>query len=158
MALKYSKPIQGLIGICLGMLPFGDLSAQAIGQPRVHIVQSDFGGRIDRRAARVETLRDKGDRVEIRGRVCLSACTLFLGVRDVCVDTETIFGFHGPSLWGLPLDQNSFEYWSDVVASHYKPALRQWYLEVARYRLNGYHRLSGRQIIALGYAPCEKQI
>ena len=120
----------------------------------VHVVRNDMGGRIDRRAALVETLRARGDRVEIRGRVCLSSCTLFLGAHDVCVGRDTVFGFHGPSLWGLPLDHPSFEYWSKVIASHYTPVLRDWYLEVARHRLHGYHRLSGRQMIELGYEPC----
>lgn len=120
----------------------------------VHVVRNDLGGRIDRRAEMVESLRARGDRVEIRGRFCLSACTLFLGARDVCVDRDTVFGFHGPTLWGLPLDQPSFEYWSEVIANHYTPALRDWYLEVARHRLHGYHRLSGRQMIELGYTAC----
>ena len=121
---------------------------------QVVIVQNDFGGRIERRIERVDQLRARGDRVEIRGQFCLSACTLFLGSDDICIEPETIFGFHGPSLWGLPLDQTSFEYWSRVVASYYPAPLRTWYLDVARYRVNGHYRISGRQLIDLGVPRC----
>ncbi|WP_171208056.1 MULTISPECIES: hypothetical protein [unclassified Ruegeria] len=146
----------GCLVVCFAMLISVGSAPALLAQPSrvVHVIGNDLGGRIDRRVARVERLRQHGDRVEIRGRICLSACTLYLAADDVCVDADTMFGFHGPSLWGLALDAASFEYWSQLIASQYPAPLRQWYLEVARHRVNGHHRLSGQQMIELGYAPC----
>ena len=156
MTLVLWNGLRVLVWICLILAPWNMSAVRAGNLQVVHIVRNDLGGRIDRRAAWVQTLRDRGARVEIRGRVCLSACTLFLGAKRVCIDADTVFGFHAPSLWGQPLDGPSFDYWSDMIASHYNPPLRQWYLEVARHRVHGYHRLSGRQLIELGYEPCRE--
>ncbi len=87
----------------------------------------------------------------------MSSCTMFLGAGDVCIDPDTVFGFHGPSFWGLALDQPSFDYWSGVIAEHYPEPLRAWYMDRGRYRRTGFFRISGRQIITLGYPSCSVQ-
>lgn len=119
------------------------------------IVKNDRGGILAERMKEVASLRERDARVEIRGRVCLSSCTMYLGVEDVCVEPGVTFGFHGPTSYGRPLSPERFENWSQIIASHYPiEQLRQWFLETARYRTNGYYRVSGQQLINMGIPSC----
>jgi hypothetical protein len=122
------------------------------------VVKTDLGGQIGPRAIQISKMRIQRQKVEITGRFCLSSCTMFLGAGDVCIDPKTVFGFHGPSNYGLPLRRDRFEYWSTVVASHYSAPLRDWYMQTARYTTSGFLRMSGAQLIQLGYLPCQPQI
>jgi hypothetical protein len=125
--------------------------------PALFVVNSDFGGQVGPRAIRIMKMRSQGRRVEITGSLCLSSCTMFLGAGNVCINPKTVFGFHGPSYYGLPLSSARFEYWSDVIASHYSAPLKSWYMRTARYKTSGFMRLSGAQLIELGYASCQSQ-
>ncbi|MEL6957814.1 MAG: hypothetical protein AAGL89_02540 [Pseudomonadota bacterium] len=118
------------------------------------IINNDRGGLLRVRIAEIAALRDEDRPVEIRGRVCYSTCTLFLGLPNTCVLPTTTFGFHGPSNYGFPLDADTFNTASRIIATHYPPALRQWYLETGRYRINGLYRISGENIISLGVRAC----
>lgn len=118
------------------------------------VVYSDFGGRVNLRANQIITLRSNGQRVEIVGRLCLSSCTMYLGAGNVCISPETVFGFHGPSFYGAPLSKPSFDYWSDVISSFYTIPLRDWYMDTARHTKSGFLRVSGSQLIKMGYSQC----
>ena len=120
----------------------------------VKVIGNDRGGLIGARAIEVAELNTHHRRVELRGRVCYSSCTLYLGAQDLCISPQTVFGFHGPSRYGAPLDAGQFEHWSGVMARHYIPPLRNWFLDTARHRINQISRISGAQLIALGYPAC----
>lgn len=123
-------------------------------QAAVYIVNNDRGGIIGTRAAEIRRLNSSGQRVEIRGQVCLSSCTMYLGAGDVCVSPDTRFGFHGPSYYGKPLEPRYFDYWSDVLADHYPAPLRKWFMSTARYRQTGYYTILGAELIRLGVEAC----
>jgi hypothetical protein len=123
-------------------------------QASVHIVGNDRGGIVGNRAAEIRRLKSAGKRVEIRGRICLSSCTMYLGAGDVCVNPNTQFGFHGPSYYGRPLAPQYFEYWSDVIADHYPAPVREWFMTKARYKQTGYYTLLGAELIRLGVKSC----
>ncbi|MFQ1699087.1 hypothetical protein ACJ5NV_00695 [Loktanella agnita] len=130
-----------------------------LGQPitaqgAVQVIGNDRGGFIGSRAIEITELNRTGTRVELRGRVCYSACTLYLGADDLCISAGTTFGFHGPSQHGQPLPPRQFEHWSQVMASHYNPALRRWFMAQARHRISGYYRFKGTELIAMGYPAC----
>jgi hypothetical protein len=127
--------------------------AQAVPAQTV-VVENDRGGLLAERLREIARLRQSGARVEIRGRVCLSSCTMYLAVPDICVDPDVTFGFHGPSSYGRPLSPARFETWSQIMASHYPETLRRWFLSVARYRTSGYYRVSGAQLISMGTPRC----
>lgn len=110
------------------------------------VIGDDRGGLVSQRQAQVERLRQQGMRVEIRGQHCLSSCTMLLDLPNLCVHPRTRFGFHGPQGYGSPLLPAQFEHWSQIIARHYPPRLRAWYLRVARHRVNGYHTLTGTQL------------
>ncbi len=120
----------------------------------VKVVHNDRGGVVGARAQEIAGIQMRQQRVEIRGRVCLSTCTMFLGAGDVCVSPNTKFGFHGPSYYGRPLKPAQFEYWSQVIASYYPAGLKNWYLAEGRYRSKGYYTMSGAQLISMGIPQC----
>ncbi|WP_342076463.1 hypothetical protein [Yoonia sp. SS1-5] len=121
---------------------------------QVHVIGNDRGGLIGARVREIAQINAEQARVELRGRICYSSCTLYLGADDVCVSANTTFGFHGPSRYGQPLPAERFEHWSDVMARHYQPALRNWFMQEGRHRIVGYYQLRGAQLIQLGYPSC----
>ena len=134
---------------------FSTLARPAVAQSAAFIVGNDRGGVIGTRAEEVLRLKAENRRVEMRGGICLSSCTIYLGAGNVCVSPETRFGFHGPSYYGQPLLPVHFEYWSEVLASHFPLAVRQWFFDRARHRTNGYHTVLGKELIRHGVAACE---
>ena len=78
-----------------GLLLAALVAIPALAQAEVRIT-NDEGGSINQYFSRYESIRDSGDTVVIDG-VCLSACTLVLGLlpRDrVCATDGAMLGFH----------------------------------------------------------------
>lgn len=151
MALRFACLVALL---CVLLCALQALPAQAQG---VHRVRGDPGGSVADMAARVQAASRAGTRVEIGGpEPCLSACTMWLGARDVCVHPDAQLGFHGPSSqhYGIGLSPAAFDHWSRRMADHYPPRLRAWFLQTGRHRLVGFHMLTGRQVIAMGARRC----
>lgn len=117
------------------------------------IVQSDRGGMLGQRSREIRKLRAAGQRVELRG-TCLSACTMYLSLPNVCVSSSATFGFHGPTRDGQRLSDPEFDHWSQVMANNYREPLRSWFLTEARYRTSGFYKLSGAELIRIGYPQC----
>lgn len=134
----------------VGCMVFG---TSAIGQ-QVIVIGNDLGGVVGWRAAEIERINAAGTRVEIRGDVCISSCTMYLGAGNVCVSPDTDFGFHGPSFFGADLPPQDFEYWSQVIASHYNAPLRDWFMREARYRQIRQYTVTGTELIRIGYPSC----
>nr|WP_254438057.1 hypothetical protein [Ruegeria arenilitoris] len=118
------------------------------------VVGSDRGGYLHDRLAELENLKVHGIKVEIRGRVCYSTCTMFLGLPETCVDPNTTFGFHGPSRGGRKLAPEDFEYFSKVMADYYPEPLKSWFMNTARKRINGVHKVKGSELIRMGVPAC----
>jgi hypothetical protein len=138
----------------LTSMPFAQAQAVAPVRSAPLIVRNDRGGRISPRVKEIAELRRSGRPVEIRGAVCLSTCTMFLGLPQTCLEPGTRFGFHGPSKNGRRLSARDFDYWSQIIAAHYPKPLRDWYMTTGRLRINGYHELNGRALIELGLERC----
>ena len=120
------------------------------------VLLADRGGSVRNRAQEIITLRGLKGPIELRGPLCLSSCTMYLALPDLCIHPETTFGFHGPSYYGRALSARDFEYWSQVIADHYPKALRHWYLETGRYRSSGYFRIKGSTLIKMGLRRCPR--
>ena len=130
-------------------------AALAIGAPGgaradVVIVGNDYGGILVARLASLQALKTRGTTVEIRGDICASACTLYLGLPNTCVLPHTRFGFHGPSHYGKPLPVADFERLSQVVAAQYPLVLRNWFMTSGRKTLVRMQFISGQTLIGLG--------
>lgn len=146
-----------LVAIILGVvlaLPATATEKRRSPRAGVIFIGNDRGGVIRHRVAEIEDIRKSGLRVAITGSVCLSSCTMYLGVAGTCVSPRTTFGFHGPSRSGRPLTQKQFEHWSRVMASFYPEPIQSWYLGTARNRIQGYYKLTGRDLIRMGVPAC----
>ncbi len=150
--------VLGVAAMC-PLLASAQSSARPSTQPRAQpratlIIQSDLGGSVGMRANQIIDIRSNGQRVEIVGHLCLSSCTMYLGAGNVCISPKTVFGFHGPSFFGTPLSKPRFDYWSDVISSFYTRPLRDWYMQTARHTKSGFLKISGAQLIKMGYSQC----
>lgn len=152
--LRLRKPLHFASVLAAIFLTSTSLGNAQVVAPNVFVVGNDRGGIIGTRATEVRRLKAANRRVEIRGQICLSSCTMYLGAGNVCVSPNTRFGFHGPSYYGQPLQPVHFEYWSEVLASHYPPAIKQWFMSNARHTKNGYHTLLGTELIRHGVPSC----
>lgn len=130
------------------------LQPQAAVAQQSYVVGSDHGGFLHERLIELRNLQHSGVRVEIRGQVCYSTCTMYLGLPGACVDPDTTFGFHGPSRNGLRLAKKDFDYFSRVIANHYPEPLRAWFLAEGRNRISGVHKMKGSRIIEMGVPAC----
>ncbi len=146
------RNLAGARGILLGaVLACAGLQAQA---DQTIVIGDDRGGGLNTRAQLIEQIRAAHARVEIRGSICYSACTMYLGAGDVCVSPQTTFGFHGPTRNGRPLPPADAERWSAVVARYYPPGLREWFMTTGRHETSGLYRLSGVDLIRAGFPAC----
>lgn len=117
------------------------------------IVARDFGGNIGLRFQEIESLRDEGRKVEIRG-TCASACTMYLALPDTCLEPQVEMRFHGPSVDGRAVKGPAFDTVSGIMARAYPEPLRGWFMEEGRYRVRGYHTIRGAELIAMGVKEC----
>jgi len=143
--------------LCSGMVFAGVVlasNAVTAQQATNVVIGNDLGGVISTKASAIDRIRALRQSVQIKGPMCYSSCTMYLGSGDVCVEPNVTFGFHGPSSYGRPLQPQDFEYWSRVIASHYPAQLSNWFMSTGRHRINGYYRVSGAQLIKLGVRPC----
>ena len=143
------------LAICLGLLVPASLPVHAAGS-RTIVVLNDRGGSVIERARLIQQYQAAGTRLEIRGNFCLSACTMYLGLSNACVASNTVFGFHGPSsrMYGIGLRPEVFDRWSRIMADHYPEPLKSWFLQTGRHRTVGFHLYSGSQLIGMGISPC----
>jgi len=118
------------------------------------VVGNDRGGFIRDRLIELRNLRASGRRVEIRGNICYSTCTMLLGLPKTCISPDTTFGFHGPTKSGKRLAPDRFEYFSRVISQYYPAPLQSWYMSTGRNRLRGMHRIKGSEIIRMGIQEC----
>lgn len=113
------------------------------------VVQGDWGGSVAARALHIARLGDRPVRIE---GFCASACTMYLGARDVCVTPDAELAFHGPQIGGvLPLGPRDFERVSRFIAGFYPDTLADWYLETGRHS-QALQSISGADVIRNGWA------
>jgi hypothetical protein len=112
-----------------------------------------MGGRYARFDPVVSQHNQSGELFRIEGH-CQSSCTLFLGVRNVCVDRNATLLFHAahdrsqnvsPSLTSHMLSAYNASLRDYVTANHYMDTL-------------AFHSISGRDMIRkFGYRECPRK-
>jgi hypothetical protein len=113
------------------------------------------GGRIVDFLAIVQQYNANGELFRIEG-VCESACTMFLGIRNVCIERDATLMFHA----GHDIQENVTG--PDTRASRamlyrYNMALRQYLLEGHHMDSDDYHTLMGSELIdRFGYRECPR--
>jgi hypothetical protein len=114
-------------------------------------VQNDNGGNVAEYVAKVAQLRATGERVKVLGQ-CLSSCTLYMALDNICTDRGAVWGFHGPSgAYQLALSPARFKKGSMTMAEHYPEPYRSNFLNEWRYITVGWGaEIEGRELIAAG--------
>jgi hypothetical protein len=85
---------------------------------------------------------------------CKSSCTLFLGIRNVCVDHDAVLWFHAARLMSDPL-KTPVESLTNHLRANFKPALVA-YLDGHGYlRRSEYHVMTGAEMAQFGYRICK---
>jgi len=144
-------PFRGALIASLGLSTGGD-QAQASLQP--YVIHNDRGGFLRDRQLEIRRLQASGQLIEIRGAVCYSTCTMFLGLPQTCISARTVFGFHGPSRSGVRLPRDEFDRYSRLISQDYPKPLQDWFMKKGRARIDGVHRIKGTEIIRMGVKEC----
>jgi hypothetical protein len=88
--------------------------------------------------------------------VCKSACTLFLGIRNMCIERDATLMFHG----GHDIQEDITgpdTRASRAMLSRYNEALRRYLLEGHYMDSDEYHTLMGSELIdRFGYRECPR--
>jgi hypothetical protein len=106
----------------------------------------DFQPEIDRNNASGELFRIKGH--------CQSNCTLFLGLRNVCVERSATLLFHSGHDRQRSLNANS----TNRMLSAYNASLRQYVVDNHYMDSLAFHSISGADIIdKFGYKECPRK-
>ena len=85
---------------------------------------NDEGGLLGEYVEKYQAMAARGDRLVVDGP-CYSACTLALGIVDVCATPRASFGFHMAQSMTLFGYFPSY-YWSRYMMAHYPPEIRAW--------------------------------
>ena len=113
----------------------------------------DEGGVIGERAKEIQRLNKEGKQIIIgKNAFCLSACTMYLGADNVCVEPDAYLGFHGAT---AKTEADSL-YWTKFVASYYPPKLREWFYNSGASELKvAWKGLSGSEVADMGVSLCK---
>jgi len=120
------------------------LGAASTSMAQARTITSDVGGSIKRFQQQFKIAAQQNQPFRIKG-TCLSACTIFLGLPNVCVYPNAVLGFHGawPKVANAAQQRRA-----DMVMGQYLPSvLKELYDTKWRHHgANSFERLSGRLI------------
>jgi hypothetical protein len=111
----------------------------------------DGGGALYRYFGAVMRADMLGQKVRISG-TCISACTVYLGARNVCVEPDAVLWFHAAHVGGRVDETATREmasYWPESVRAWAESAGATKALEFTRRR-----SLTGSDLIAMGMRAC----
>ncbi len=114
----------------------------------------DSGGNLRAYIAEVKRLNARGADKRIDS-ACISACTVFLGAKNVCVTPTARLWFHAASLQGAAPDAlGSLE-----MLSYYPPRVRAWAIRTRALESVTFDEtrvLTGEQLALMGVAACRR--
>jgi len=108
----------------------------------------DGGGNVFAYFGRAHEANFSRRRTAIAG-VCASACTMKLGIRNVCIAPDATLLFHQASYNGV-----RSEIGTRMMLFSYPSRIRHWVLRTGALNSSSLTALSGRQAIAMGVRPC----
>src|ERR1043165_4856101 len=114
------------------------------------------GGPMAKFDAIIAQYNASGEPFRIEGH-CQSSCTMFLAIKNVCVDPDATLLFHAP-LSARERDPAPYPERNAHMASHYNAGLRRFVLANRYMDSFTFHAVSGRDIIRkFGYRPCARR-
>lgn len=116
-------------------------------------VRIDPGGSVADRMQQIERIERSGHQFRIDG-MCISACTMYLGLRNVCVAPRTVLGFHSSYV------QQGFtpvpsKYGNAVLLSYYPEKIRKWVVEKKAFDSLDLTPMTAEEAWDLGIKRCE---
>ncbi|HLQ91037.1 MAG TPA: hypothetical protein VK148_13475 [Xanthobacteraceae bacterium] len=109
-----------------------------------------LGGNFKRFDPVVAGYSQTGELFRITGH-CQSACTLFLGIRNVCIEPSAQLLFHA----GHDRNRNPVAWSTDHMLNAYNSGLRNYLVSNAYMSTPAFHTISGRDMIQkFGYRAC----
>jgi hypothetical protein len=112
-----------------------------------------MGGQFTRFDPVVSEHNQSGELFRIEGH-CQSACTLFLGIRNVCIDRNATLLFHA----GHDRNKNITASSTGHLLSAYNASLRDYVTSNHYMDTLEFHSISGRDMIQkFGYRECPKR-
>jgi hypothetical protein len=103
--------------------------------------------------SKVAEYNRSGELFRIQGH-CQSACTKFLGIRNVCVERSAQLLFHASH----DRERNISQHWTEHTLSHYNAALRNYLVAHHYVDTLAFRTISGGEIIdKFGYRECPKK-
>ena len=151
--MRTRRPIQFLgVLIVAALLTLPAANAMAEGSS----VSRSEGGYVPDFIAIIRQYNASGEAFRIEG-TCKSACTMFLGIRNACVERGATLMFHG----GHDIKENVTgpgTRASRAALFRYNDALRQYLLENRYLDTDTFHPISGAMLIdRFGYRECAKK-
>jgi hypothetical protein len=114
------------------------------------------GGQMAKFDAIIGQYNASGELFRIEGH-CQSSCTMFLAIRNVCVDPNANLLFHA-ALSAREWNHAPYPARNAHMASHYNSSLRAFVLANRYMDSFAFHSISGRDIIRkFGYRQCPKK-
>src|SRR4051812_16827298 len=111
------------------------------------------GGPMAKFEAIIAQYNASGEPFRIEGH-CQSSCTMFLAIRNVCVDPAATLLFHA-ALSAHEKDHAPYPERNARMASHYNAGLRRFVIANGYMDSFAFHAISGRDIIRkFGYRQC----
>jgi hypothetical protein len=111
-----------------------------------------MGGQFVRFDPVVAEYNRSGELFRIEGH-CQSACTLFLAIKNVCVEPGAQLLFHA----GHDRERNVTAKATNHMLAAYRPALRDYLVSKHYVDTLAFHTISGRELIdKFGYRACPK--
>ena len=111
-----------------------------------------MGGQFSRFDPVVEQYSQSGELFRIEGH-CQSACTLFLAIRNVCIEPGATLLFHAGHDRQHDVNASS----TNHMLAAYNPALREYVTANHYMDTLAFHTISGRDMIGkFGYRACPK--
>jgi hypothetical protein len=130
------------------MLALLSSSAMAAGSSQGY----GMGGQFARFDPVVAEYNRSGELFRIEGH-CQSACTLFLGIRNVCIEPGAQLLFHA----GHDRQRNITAKSTNHMLAAYRPKLRQYLVSNHYMETLAFHTIPGRDMIhKFGYKACPK--
>jgi hypothetical protein len=145
------------LALSIGVLCMGALAAASPALGDGSSKPHGGGGRFAVYYPIIKKYNKSGERFRIEG-VCRSACTLFLSIRNVCVDRSAFLSFHaGPDAKTKRWVRNSSS--TRAMLAAYKPKLRRYLLDGHHVDSAKYFTMKGATLIdEFGYHECPPPI
>lgn len=102
----------------------------------------------------IERIERSGHLFRIDG-MCISACTMYLGLKNVCVAPRTVLGFHSSYTSNGFMPPQPSKYGNAVVMSYYPDRVKKWVAEKKAFDSLDLTPMTAQEAWDLGIPKCE---